>query len=79
MTEISVYQAKTQLSKLLDLAASGEEIVITRNGRPVARLVPAQRRRTPRKLGTLRGKIQVADDFDAPLPDDMLDQFEGGR
>jgi prevent-host-death family protein len=77
MAEISVYEAKTQLSKLLDRAVAGEEVVITRNGRPVARLVPALRKRSPRKLGALRGKIRVPEDFDAPLPDDVLDAFEG--
>jgi len=79
MAEISVYQAKTQLSKLLDRASQGEEVVITRNGRPVARLVPAQRRGAPRKLGALRGKIEVGEDFDAPLPDEVLASFEGSK
>jgi prevent-host-death family protein len=78
MYEVSVYEAKTHLSKLLDRAASGEDVVITRNGRPVARLVPAQRRNTPRKLGALSGKIRIARDFDAPLPNELLDLFEGG-
>jgi prevent-host-death family protein len=77
MTEVSVYEAKTHLSKLLDRAAGGEDVVITRNGRPVARLVAAQRRSTPRKLGTLRGKIKMARDFDAPLADEVLSLFEG--
>lgn len=79
MAEVSVYEAKTQLSRLLDRAARGEEIVITRNGRPVARLVQIQRSRGPRKLGALRGKIAISDDFDDPLPDDVLRAFEGGR
>jgi prevent-host-death family protein len=78
MAEISVYQAKTQFSKLLDRAVAGEDVVITRNGRPIARLVPTRRRNTPRTLGALRGKIKIAPDFDAPLPDDMLALFEGG-
>lgn len=77
--EVSVYAAKTHLSRLLDRAARGEEVVITRNGRPVAKLVPADSRRAPRKLGALRGKIRVAADFDAPLPDDLLAIFEGKR
>ena len=74
--EVNVYAAKTQLSRLLDRAAKGEEIVITRHGRPVAKLVPAEARR-PRKLGLLRGRIRVAKDFDAPLPADVLAGFEG--
>jgi len=77
--QVSVYAAKTQLSRLLDRATRGEEIVITRHGKPVARIVPVDRRRTPRKLGALRGKIRVTADFDAPLPEEVLALFEGGR
>ena len=76
---VSVYDAKTNLSRLLDRAASGEEVVITRNGRPVARLVAAAPARKPRKLGLLKGRIRVSKDFDAPLPDDVLDAFEGKK
>ena len=75
--EVNVYAAKTLLSRLIDQVNAGEEVVITRHGRPVARLVPAQAAK-PRKLGLLKGKgYWVADDFDAPLPDDLLDLFEG--
>jgi prevent-host-death family protein len=74
---VNVYAAKTNLSQLLDRAAQGEEIVITRNGRPVAKLVPVSPAREPRKLGALKGRIRVRKDFDAPLPDDLLDAFEG--
>ena len=77
--QVSVYAAKTQLSRLLDRATRGEEVVITRHGKPVARIVPVDRRRTPRKLGALRGKIRVTADFDAPLPEEVLALFEGGR
>ena len=76
---VSVYDAKTNLSRLLDRAANGEEIVITRNGRPVAKLVPAVAARRPRKLGVLEGRIRIGKSFDAPLPDDVLDAFEGDR
>jgi prevent-host-death family protein len=75
--EVNIYAAKSQLSNLVRRAAEGEEIVITRNGEPVARLVPVGRPGTKRKLGRLRGKLRIADDFDAPLPDDVLDAFEG--
>ena len=75
--KVSVYAAKTHLSRLLDRAARGEEVVITRNGKPVARLAPV--RRAPRKLGALRGKVRVAADFDAPLPKEILALFEGTR
>jgi prevent-host-death family protein len=75
--EINIYAAKTHLSRLIDQVNAGEEVVITRNGRPVARLVPAEAAK-PRKLGLLEGKgYWIADDFDAPLPDDLLDLFEG--
>jgi len=77
--QVGVYAAKTHLSRLLDRAARGDEVVITRNGKPIARLVPVQRRRGPRKLGALRGKVRVAADFDAPLPKETLALFEGVR
>jgi len=76
---VNVYAAKTNLSQLLDRAANGEEIVITRNGRPVAKLVAAGHAGKPRKLGTLKGRIRIRADFDAPLPDGLLDAFEGKR
>lgn len=75
--DINVYAAKTQLSRLLEQVERGEEVVITRHGKPVAKLVPIEDRRAPRKLGGLRGKIRIARDFDAPLPDAVLDSFEG--
>jgi prevent-host-death family protein len=74
---VNVYAAKTNLSRLIDRAERGEEIVITRNGRPVAKLVPATTSQKPRKLGTLKGRIRIRRDFDAPLPDELLDAFEG--
>lgn len=78
MDPINVYEAKTKLSELLDRAAAGEEIVIARHGRPIARLVPYKPRAPKRrKLGLLAGKLHVPDDFDDPLPDDVLDAFEG--
>lgn len=77
MDPINVYEAKTKLSELLDRAAAGEEIVIARHGRPIARLVAYKPRTRKRKLGVLAGKLQVPDDFDDPLPDDVLDAFEG--
>jgi prevent-host-death family protein len=75
--EVNIYAAKTQLSSLVRRAADGEEIVITRNGEPVARLVPIGQPGKKRKLGRLHGKIRVAPDFDAPLPGELLAAFEG--
>jgi prevent-host-death family protein len=80
MEPINVYQAKTRLSELIDRAAAGEEIVIARHGRPIARLVSYKPRVAKRrKLGLLAGKLKVPDNFDDPLPDDVLDAFEGRR
>ena len=75
MSEVGVHEAKTHLSRLLRQVMAGEEVVITRGGVPIARLVPAGERRT-RRLGSDKGLYAVPDDFDAPLPDDVLDTFE---
>lgn len=76
-TTLNIYEAKTQLSRIVDRAAAGEDIVISRNGTPVARL--CQLRPVPRtlKFGLLKGRIEVAPDFDAPLPEEILAVFEG--
>jgi prevent-host-death family protein len=72
----NMHDAKTQLSKLAERAAGGEEIVIARNGRPLARLVPIREHR-PRKLGVWRGRVRIGKDFDLPLPPEMRERFEG--
>jgi prevent-host-death family protein len=74
-----MHEAKTHLSRLVDEAASGTEIVIARAGRPVAKLVPLAPKAPAgkRKLGTLAGRVKIMPDFDEPLPDDLLDLFEG--
>jgi prevent-host-death family protein len=74
----NMHEAKTHLSRLAERAADGEEIVIARNGRPLARLVPMPERRT-RALGLARGRIDLGEDFDAPLPSDIQEAFEGKR
>jgi prevent-host-death family protein len=76
---VNVYAAKTNLSRLLDRAERGEEVVIMRNGRPIAKLVPVTTPTKPRKLGTLKGRVRVSRDFDAPLPEETIDAFEGKR
>ncbi len=78
METINIHQAKTQLSRLIERVIAGEEIVIARAGRPVARLV-ALEKRGPRRMGALKGRIWIAPDFDAPLPDAILAAFEGRR
>ena len=72
---VGVHEAKTHLSRLLERVSAGEEIAITRRGEEIARLVPA-RQRTARHFGIDRGRWNVPDDFDAPLPDDVLAMFE---
>jgi prevent-host-death family protein len=75
--EINVHEAKTNFSRLLQRVAAGEEITIARAGVPVARLVPIEPKVARRKLGIDRGRIWIADDFDAPLPDEVLAGFLG--
>lgn len=75
MSEVGVHEAKTHLSRLLRRVAAGEEIVITSGGKPAARLVPFQLT-APRQFGFDRGRFEVPDDFDEPLPEDILDEFE---
>jgi len=74
MTTLNLYEAKTQLSKLVDRAAAGEEIVIAKAGKPMARLVPLEQPR-PRKSGFLKGQIWIADDFDE-TPEEIVRDFE---
>lgn len=71
---VGIHEAKTNLSRLLQRVEAGEEVVITRRGAEVARLIAAHPAR--RRFGTDRGRFSVPDDFDAPLPKDMLDLFE---
>ena len=73
---VNVHEAKTHLSKLLARVERGEELVIARGGRPVARLTPLEPRSGERRLGTDRGRVWIADDFDAPLPEDLLRDFD---
>lgn len=79
MAIVNIYQAKTQLSKLVDQAAAGSDVIIARNGKPVARLTALDHKKKKRQInfGALEGKGWIADDFDAPLPDDLLALFEG--
>jgi prevent-host-death family protein len=75
MHEVNVHEAKTHLSRLLVRVAQGEEIVIARAGKPIARLVPVEPKHR-RALGQDKGLFEVPDDFDAPLPDDLQAYFE---
>ena len=73
---VALYDAKTQLSALVDRAAAGEEIVIMKSGHPMARLVPMEDTRHRRVPGQGKGMWKVARGFDDPLPDGVLDSFE---
>jgi len=73
--QVNIHEAKTHLSPLIERVETGEEIVIARAGRPVARLVPNRPHREPRIPGSWRGKVRLAPDFDSP-DDAMADLFE---
>lgn len=78
MAEIfNIYEAKTHLSELVERAAAGEEIIIAKAGSAKARLVPLQAIHEPRTPGGWEGKVNVAEDFDAPLPPEVIRGFEG--
>lgn len=79
MKPVNIHQAKTELSKLVERAEAGEEIVIARAGKPVAKLVPFTRARARRQLGWLDGKFKIPEDFDAPLPESIMRLFEGRK
>jgi len=76
---VTLYQAKTHLSRLVERAAAGEEIVIAKSGRPRARLVPLEDTRVLRVPGKGKGRWRLRRDFDAPLPPEVLREFEAGR
>jgi prevent-host-death family protein len=82
MKAFNIHEAKTQFSKLVDRAAAGQEIVIAKAGKPVAKLVSIDAKVTkekrPRKIGLFEGKYNIPDDFDAALPDDVLALFYEG-
>jgi prevent-host-death family protein len=71
----NLYEAKTNLSQLVERAAAGEEIIIAKNGVPLARLVPLEVRSVPRTPGGWEDGVRISDDFDAPLPADLLAAF----
>ncbi len=76
MKQVNIHEAKTHLSRLIEQVEAGENVVIARAGKPVVRLVAVTDSK-PVVLGSLRGRIVVPNDFDAPLPGDLLDSFEG--
>ena len=77
MEAVNIYEAKTRLSQLVDIAASGQDVVVSRNGKPLVRITRLDSPKRRIKFGLLKGKVTVADDFDAPMPDEVLAGFEG--
>lgn len=77
MEQVNIHAAKTNLSRLVDEVAGGAEIVIAKNGKPMAKLVPYKTAKPARRPGFLKGRIKIAGDFDAPLSKELLDSFEG--
>jgi len=76
-TMFNLYKAKMSLSQLVERAAAGEEIVIAKAGKPMAKLVPLSQQKPARQPGGWTGAVAISDDFDAPLSDELLDAFEG--
>lgn len=76
MLVVNIHEAKTHLSRLLERARLGEEVVIAKAGRPIARLIPIEQPQAPRKPGSAKGRFVMAPDFDDPLPEDLLAEFE---
>lgn len=77
METVNIYDAKTRLSQLVDKAAAGEDVVVSRNGKPLVRITRLESPKRRIKFGLLKGKLAIPDDFDAPLPADVLAGFEG--
>jgi len=73
--KIGIHEAKTKLSKLIPAVLSGEEVIITKSGHPMVKLVPVQESGGKRQLGIYSGKLKFHEDFDKPLPEDILSDF----
>jgi len=77
MKTVNIHAAKTHLSSLVAEVEAGEEIIIAKAGKPVARLMPLEEKKAQRKPGLMKGQIWMSDDFDAPLPPELLKAFGG--
>ena len=78
-TIYNLYEAKTSLSRLVDRAARGEEIILAKAGKPLAKLVPFHQAPRPRQPGGWEGRVRISEDFDAPLPPEIQAAFDGGE
>ena len=79
MRNVNIHEAKTHFSKLVETAMQGEEIIIARAGKPAARLGPLRGGARVISFGLMQGEVEIAEDFDATLPEDFLAAFEGGK
>jgi prevent-host-death family protein len=79
MRNVNIHEAKTHFSKLVDTAMHGEEIIIAKAGKPAARLVPLREAVRKIQFGLMQGEVEIAENFDAPLPEDVLAGFEGEK
>jgi len=79
MKQVNLYEARIQRSKLIEAAIAGEEVIIARAGKPVARLSALHSPAHERRLGLLEGQLRIPDDFNAPLPDEVIASFDGSR
>ena len=77
MEPVNIYDAKTRLSQLVDKAASGEDVVVSRNGKPLVRITRLESAKRRITFGVLKGRLTVPADFDSPVPAEILDSFEG--
>lgn len=78
MRSVNIHEAKTQFSQLVEAVLWGQETLIAKAGKPVAKLCPLTKRKAKFKFGVLKGKIKIAQNFDEALPEDILSDFEGG-
>ncbi len=77
METINIHQAKTHFSKLIERIAQGEEIIIAKAGKPLARMIPFHEHRSPRTGAQWKGLVHIREDFDEPLPPEVMDGFLG--
>jgi prevent-host-death family protein len=77
MEQVNIYEAKTHFSKYVEQAESGQDVIIARGGKQVARLTSIASKKNPIRFGVLKGRVQVSADFDETLPDEVLAGFEG--
>jgi prevent-host-death family protein len=78
METVSIYDAKTRFSQLVDKAAGGEDVIVSRHGKAIVRITRLAEAPGTVRYGLLKGKVTFADDFDAPLPEEVLAGFQGG-